>query len=172
MSQIALHNLSVLLQTAGSIGQLLTAGIALSIGIATFRHQRRQNRMSLINESNALANLVNATIINQPGACAVLARLRDPIVGCPDDAVLFMYLNWAHNIWRNYKVGAMRPQVWEDTLAGCVGTLAGLRRDQVVRLVSRGYERKFQDAVLARYDAAATARPVEVTEVATLKRAA
>ena len=170
MSQIALHDLSAILQTAGSIGQLLTAGIALSIGIATYRHQRRQNRMSLINESNALANHVNATVINHPAACAVLGRLRDPIVGCPDDAVLFMYLNWAHNVWRTYKVGAMRPQVWQDTLAGCVGTLSSLRRDQVVRLVPRGYERGFQNAVLGRYDAAETARPE--AEVTTLKRAA
>jgi hypothetical protein len=163
VSQIALHDLSAILQTAGSVGQLLTAGIAVSIAVATFRHQRRQSRMALINESNALANIVNATVINQPAACAVLGRLRDPIVGCPDDAVLFMYLNWAHNMWRNYKVGAMRPQVWEDTLAGCIGTLAGLRRDQVVRLVSRGYERKFQDEVLARYDVTAAARPAAVT---------
>ena len=162
MSQIALHDLSVLLQTAGSIGQLVTAGIAVAIGLATFRHQRRQSRMMLINEGNALANQVNATIVNQPGACAVLARLRDPIVGCPDDAVLFMYLNWAHNVWRTHRAGAMRAQVWQDTLAGCVGTLASLRRDQVVRLVSRGYERKFQDEVLARYDASAAGRPAAV----------
>ena len=163
MLPIAPHDLSAFLQTAGSVGQLLTAGIAVSIAVATFRHQRRQSRMSLINEGNALANLVNATVINQPAACAVLGRLRAPVVGCPDDAVLFMYLNWAHNAWRNHRVGVIRPQVLGDTLSGCAATLAGLRRDQVVRLMSRGYERKFQDAVLARYDAAAAARPAAVT---------
>ncbi len=169
MPSLTLHDLSALLQTAGSVGQLLTAGIAVSIAVATFRHQRRQSRMSLINESNALANLVNTTVVNQPAACAVLGRLQDPIVGCPDDAVLFMYLNWAHNIWRTRSVGAISEQVWQDTLAGCIRTLARLRRDQVARLLARGYERGFQDAVLARHDAA---RPSCVAEVATLRQAA
>lgn len=169
MVQIALHDLSAVLQTAGSVGQLLTAGIAASIAVATFRHQRRQSRMALINESNALANQVNTVMINHPAACAALGRLQDPIVGCPDDAVLFMYLNWAHNIWRTRSVGAVSEQVWQDTLAGCIRTVERLRRDQLARLLARGYERAFQDAVLARYDA--KVKP-DMAEIAVLKRAA
>ena len=156
------HDLHAFIQTAGSAGQLLTAGIAVLIAVATFRHQRQQSRRALINESNALANLVNATLVAQPAACAVLGRLQTPIVGCPDDAVLFMYLNWVHNTWRNRQAGAVGEQVWQDTLAGCTGTLLRLRRDQVARLLARGYEAGFQAAVLARHDAAKAAGPALV----------
>ena len=43
--------------------------------------------------SSSYLNLVIVTVANHPAAYAVLGRLQDPIAGCPDDAVLFMYLN-------------------------------------------------------------------------------
>jgi hypothetical protein len=75
------------------------------------------------------------------------------VVGCPDDAILFMYLNYVHNTFRTHQIGAVSAHVWRDTLASCVTMMGRLRRDQLEGLLSRGYEPAFKRAVLARYDA-------------------
>ena len=142
------------LQFAGPTAQIMTTVIAVVIASLTYRHQRRQNILNLINQNNALANLVNTTIIQCPDARGVLGRAEDCIVGCPDDAILFLYLNYVHNTFRTYRIGIISRQVWTDTLAGSVGRLQGLSRDQVERLLARGYERAFQTAILAAHAAA------------------
>ncbi len=148
-----LTELSGSIQTIGSLCQMSTAVIAAAIGLVTFRYTRRQNALALINQNNALANLVNSTIIQSEPARETLGKLHEFVVGCPDDAILFMYLNYVHNTFRMYGIGAVSPQVWNDTLESCANMVGRLRRDQVQRLLSRGYEQRFQAAVLARYDA-------------------
>ncbi len=65
-----------------------------------------------------------------------------------------MYLNYVHNTYRMHQIGAVSDQVWEDTLGACAAMVGQLRREQVVRLLSRGYEAAFQSSVLAKFDAA------------------
>ena len=141
------------LQLLGTICQAGTAVIAATIGVITYRYTRRQSALSLINQNNGLANLVNSTIIQSEAARTTLGKLQDCIVGCPDDAVLFMYLNYVHNTFRMRRIGAVTNQVWQDTLTAATMLLGKLSRDQVERLLARGYERQFQLHVLARFDA-------------------
>ena len=70
------------------------------IGLVTFRYTRRQNALTLINQNNSLANLVNSTILQSEQAGQTLGKLHSFVVGCPDDAILFMYLNYIRP--RNY----------------------------------------------------------------------
>lgn len=140
------------LPLVSTICQMFTALIAVSIGILTFRYTKRQNALTLINQNNALANAVNSTIIASAEARMVLGRLQDPIVGSPDDAVLFMYLNYVHNTFRMRRIGTVSREVWRDTADACVQNLRRLRRDQVERLLARGYEAAFQHAILRRFD--------------------
>ena len=147
------------IQLLGSVSQVCTALIAVGIATLTFRHQKRQGALTLINQTNAMANLVNSTVIQSPEARAALGRLQDPIVGCADDAVLFLYLNYVHNTYRTFVAGAIRRRVWSDTLDSCAAMLGRLRRDQVERLLSRGYETAFRHEVLGRYDRAQAAVP-------------
>ena len=128
----------------------------------TFHYTQRQNALTLINHNNSLANLVNRTVIDSAQARDVLGQLQDSIVGFPDDAVILMYLNYVHSTYRMSEIGAVSSQVWQDTLSSCLAVIGKLRRDQVVRLLARGYESRFQAAVLARYDAAATRTPIRV----------
>ncbi|MDT7952795.1 MAG: hypothetical protein RQ966_14930 [Acetobacteraceae bacterium] len=151
-----------LIQHVGTVCQICTAIIAVTIGIVTFRYTKRQSALTLINHNNALANLVNKTVIDSPQARDVLGRLQDAIVGYPDDAVIFMYLNYVHNTFRMHEIGAVSSLVWQDTLGSCLAVIGKLRRDQVVRLLGRGYESRFQTAVLARYDECARRKPLEV----------
>jgi hypothetical protein len=146
-----------------------TTLIAAGIGVMTFRYTQRQNALALINQNNALANLVNTTIIQSEPARETLGKLHDFIVGCPDDAVLFMYLNYVHNTYRMHQIGAVTGQVWLDTLGSCLAMIGQLRRDQVERLLSRGYEAGFQLAVLARYDAQASRRKPDTDVLTTLR---
>jgi len=139
-------------QVVGTLCQMCTAVIAASIGVVTFRYTKRQSALSLINQNNTLANLVNQTIINSEHARDTLGKLHDFIVGCPDDAVLFMYLNYVHNTYRMHQIGAVSCQVWRDTLGACGNMVGRLRREQLELLLSRGYEAKFSAQVLARYD--------------------
>lgn len=148
----ALAELSAAVQLFGSICQMCTALVAVAIAVITFRYTKRQNALALINQNNTLANLVNSTIIQSDHARQTLGKLNDFVVGCPDDAVLFMYLNYVHNTFRMHQIGAVSAQVWMDTLASCAAMMGRLRRDQLERLLSRGYELAFQTAVLARYD--------------------
>ena len=141
-----------LLQVLSTAFQICTALIAVSIAVMTFRYTKRQSALTLINHNNQLANLVNSTIINSEEAREALGKLQSVIVGCPDDAVLFMYLNYVHNTYRMRRIGAVSPQVWKDTLASCVKMVSRLRREQLVLLLSRGYEGEFQSSVLARFD--------------------
>lgn len=163
---LSLAELSATIQVIGSICQMSTALIAVAIAVVTFRYTKRQTALSLINHNNSLANLVNSTIIQSEQARETLGKLHDFVVGCPDDAVLFMYLNYVHNTFRMHQIGAVSAQVWRDTLASCVAMVGRLRRDQLKLLLSRGYELAFQTAVLARYDEVAP--PVETSTVATL----
>src|SRR3954451_7590732 len=142
-------------QVVGTVCQMCTAVIAAGIGVVTFRYTKRQSALALINQNNTLANLVNTTIIQSEQARATLGKLHDFVVGCPDDAVLFMYLNYVHNTYRMHQIGAVSGQVWGDTLNSCANMVGRLRREQVKRLLSRGYEVGFQVEVLARYDAMA-----------------
>lgn len=148
-------------QFAGLLCQMITAVIAVAIAVVTFRFTRRQNTLTLINQNNTLANLVNATLIQSPEARAALGKLHNFVVGCPDDAVLFMYLNYVHNTYRTYAVGAISEQVWADTLASCATMMSRLQRSQVEQLLSRGYEAPFRAALLARYDQAAPRRDAD-----------
>lgn len=91
-------------------------------------------------------------VVASPEARSVLGKLQDPIVGSPDDAVLFMYLNYVHNTYRMRQIGAVTPQIWQDTLGACASTLRGLRREQIERLLARGYEAQFQKEVLRQVD--------------------
>ena len=142
------------IQFAGSVGQVSTAVLAAGIAVRTFRHQRQQAALNLINGTNTLANLVNTTVIQSPEARAAFGRLQDPIVGVADDAILFMYLNYVHNTFRTFKAGAVTPAVWSDTLDSCAGMTARLQRTQLERLLARGYEMEFRAQVLARHDRA------------------
>ena len=151
---LSLPDLHAAIQLFGTVCQVCTAFIAAAVGVVTYRYTRRQSALALINQNNALANLVNTTIIQSEPARATLGKLQDFIVGCPDDAVLFMYLNYVHNTYRMHTIGAVSIQVWRDTLGSCGAMVAGLRRDQLERLLQRGYESAFQQAVLAQYDAA------------------
>src|SRR4051812_28711446 len=135
-------------QVVGTMCQMCTAIIAAGIGVVTFRYTKRQSALSLINQNNTLANLVNTTIVQSEHARETLGKLHDFVVGCPDDAVLFMYLNYVHNTYRMRQIGAVSAQVWTDTLAACAAMIGRLRREQVVRLLSRGYEAGFQAEVL------------------------
>lgn len=147
----SLSELASIAQFAGSMCQVGTAIIAVGIGLMTFRYTKRQSTLSLGHQNNTLANLVNTTIINSEAARQSWGKLQDCIVGSPDDAILFMYLNYVHNTYRMRQIGAVSAQLWQDTLSSCVAMLGRLRRDQLVRLLARGYEAGFQSAVLARY---------------------
>ena len=153
---------AAVIQTFGLLCQGCTAMIAAAIGLVTYRYTRRQSALALINQNNALANLVNTTILQSEQARTTLGTLHEPIVGCPDDAVLFMYLNYVHNTFRMHQIGAVSGQVWQDTLGSCVSMVGKLRREQLVRLLSRGYEHAFKVAVLAGYDRAATRAPTGI----------
>jgi hypothetical protein len=148
---LEIADVTLSLESVGSICQMLTAVIVAAVGVITYRHTRRQGALTLINHNNALANLMNSTIIASADARAALGRLHDPIVGCPDDAVLFIYLNYVHNTYRMHCMGAVSAQVWRDTLASCVATTRRLRPDQLQRLLSRGYELKFRSALLTEH---------------------
>jgi hypothetical protein len=165
----ALDDALATIEYIGSLCQVGTALIAAGIGVMTFRYTKRQSALALINQNNSLANLVNTTIIQSEAARETLGKLHDFVVGCPDDAVLFMYLNYVHNTYRMHQIGAVTRQVWLDTLGSCIAMIGRLRRDQVTRLLSRGYEAGFQHAVLARYDAQGT-RVEADTEVLTTLR--
>lgn len=148
--QMSLLDPYAAIQFAGPIFQMTTAFLAAVIAVITHRYTKRQSALALINQNNTLANLVNSTILQSEPARQTLGRLHNFVVGCPDDAILFMYLNYVHNTFRMRQIGAVSAQVWEDTLTSCVGMVARLRLDQVERLLARGYERGFQEAVLAR----------------------
>ena len=68
LNQTLLANLPIDLQVIGTLCQMCTAMIAAVIGMITFRYTRRQNALSLINHNNALANLVNSTILQSEQA--------------------------------------------------------------------------------------------------------
>ena len=57
-------------------------------------------------------------------------RLCPAIVGTPDDAVLFLYLNYVHNTYRMWQAGAVGAGLWADTLRSCGRVLGGLRRER------------------------------------------
>ncbi|MBV8915524.1 MAG: hypothetical protein JOZ05_21115 [Acetobacteraceae bacterium] len=157
----SVEDLPTAFQLVGTLCQMGTAVIAAGIGVVTFRYTKRQSALSLINQNNTLANLVNQTLINSEDARDTLGKLHDFIVGCPDDAVLFMYLNYVHNTYRMHQIGAVSLQVWRDTLAACGNMVGRLRREQLELLLSRGYEARFGAAVLARYDEMAPTRNTE-----------
>jgi hypothetical protein len=164
LNQTLQETLPVNLQTIGFACQICTALTAALIGMITFRYTRRQNALTLINHNNALANLVNSTILQSEQARHTLGKLHNFVVGCPDDAILFMYLNYVHNTFRMHQIGAVTGQVWRDTLASCAAMMSRLRRDQLQGLLSRGYEQAFQAAVLARYDEVTQQQETEQTE--------
>lgn len=157
LNQTMLAGVADALQLVGPACQMMTAAVAAAIGIITYRYTRRQNALTLINHNNMLANLMNSTIIQSEEARQALRRLHDPVVGCPDDAVLFIYLNYVHNTFRMHRIGAVTAQVWRDTLAACVAMTCRLNPDQLERLLSRGYEDGFRTALLAGH--AKTAAP-------------
>ena len=66
------------------------------------------------------------------------------------------------NTFRMKHIGAVSAQVWQDTLASCAAMMGRLRRDQLEQLLSRGYERAFQAAVLARYDERLTSPATDI----------
>jgi hypothetical protein len=147
------------IQLVGTMCQMLTALVAVSIAAVTFRYTRRQSALTLINHNNQLANLVNTTIIHSEAAREALGKLNGFVLGCPDDAVMLMYLNYVHNTYRMRLIRAVSEQVWQDTLASCLAMVARLRRDQLERLLSRGYEAAFQQAILARHAEIPAPRP-------------
>ncbi|MBV9538032.1 MAG: hypothetical protein JOY70_03755 [Acidisphaera sp.] len=149
-SHLAIATFSEELRLISTFCQICTALVAAAIGVITFRYTRQQSTLSLINHNNGMANSVNQALLTSADARLAFGRLRTAIVGCPDDAILFMYLNYVHNTYRMHRVGAVSSQVWLDTLGSCVTVLASLRREQVVALLSRGYEEGFKQAVLSR----------------------
>src|SRR5690349_461269 len=100
-------SLSAIIQVAGVACQIGTALIAVAIGMITHRYTKRQSAMALINQNNALANLVNSAILHSEHARETISRLHSFVVGCPDDAILFMYLNYVHNTFRMHQIGAV-----------------------------------------------------------------
>ena len=71
------------LQLLGTICQAGTAIIAATIGVITYRYTRRQSALSLINQNNGLANLVNSTIIQSEAARATLGNCRIALSAVP-----------------------------------------------------------------------------------------
>ena len=94
LNQTLPADLPATIQLTGFICQICTTLIAAVIGLVTFRYTRRQNALTLINQNNSLANLVNSTILQSEQAGQTLGKLHSFVVGCPDDAILFMYLNY------------------------------------------------------------------------------
>ena len=131
LNQTLPADLPATIQLTGFICQICTTLIAAVIGLVTFRYTRRQNALTLINQNNSLANLVNSTILQSEQAQQTLGKLHSFVVGCPDDAILFMYLNYVHNTFRTHQIGAVSAHVWRDTLASCVTMMGRLRRDQL-----------------------------------------
>ena len=126
LNQTLPADLPATIQLTGFICQICTTLIAAVIGMVTFRYTRRQNALTLINQNNSLANLVNSTVLQSERARQTLGKLHSFVVGCPDDAILFMYLNYVHNTFRTHQIGAVSAHVWRDTLASCVTMAYGL----------------------------------------------
>lgn len=168
-SPYTIGDLIAAIRLIGPFCQVGTAVIAASIGAVTYRFTRRQNALALANQNNALANLVHTTVIHSEEARQTFGKLHDCIVGSPDDAVLLMYLNYVHNTYRMHQIGAVSAQVWGDTLGACANMVGRLRREQVQRLLARGYEAGFQAEVLARYDLAAPRRQADADVLTTIR---
>ena len=87
LNQTLPADLPATIQLTGFICQICTTLIAAVIGLVTFRYTRRQNALTLINQNNSLANLVNSTILQSEQAQQTLGKLHSVVVGCPDDAI-------------------------------------------------------------------------------------
>lgn len=142
MAVAQLHRVPALVQAAVPALKAVTTWIEAAVSGVTPRHQRR---LAPLHGGGALTRLASAT-------AAAPARPHGPMPGNPDEAALLTCLASVHDAWRNRQARVIRDQVWRNALTGCEDMLVRLRRDQVERLLSRGYDRRFQTAVLVRYD--------------------
>ena len=76
LNQTLPADLPATIQLTGFICQICTTLIAAVIGLVTFRYTRRQNALTLINQNNSLANLVNSTILQSEQAQQTLGKTR------------------------------------------------------------------------------------------------
>lgn len=141
-------------QVASLAVPFVAAGVA-SAAVAASRHRRR---VALIRRGDALAGLVNLMLASGFPPSAAQGALHGPHASRRDNALMLRHLDWVQATWRNRWDGATGAQAWRDTLPGCMAMLARLRRDQVERLLAHRCERRFQTAILVRYDMVQAAR--------------
>jgi hypothetical protein len=139
-------------QWVGAAGQAVTALLALLIALMTYRYTKRQNTITLIKYLNDMVNDFNKAVIGSEAAQHVVSGLRQPIVNQPDDSIVFLYLNFLHTSFRMAAAGLIESGLSDATMANGVHYLIKLKRDEIERFLSRGYEPAFRAAVLKSYD--------------------
>lgn len=99
----------------------------------------------MVNEWNRMA------VKNSANSEAV-RRLREPVIGYPDDFIVFSYLNFLRtnrDMWRaklipkSVELAAIRNGAW---------WLAKLSRRDLDQLLTRGYDDDFRNQILLEYD--------------------
>jgi hypothetical protein len=136
----------------GAVGQILTAVIAAGIAWVAFRHSERTMQMTCQRELHDMVNNWNRMVIYSESTIGVVGQLREPVLGYPDDSIIFSYLNFLRANFEGLKAGLISRESETVAISNGVNWLSKLGREVLEKFLSRGYGTEFRTRILNEFD--------------------
>jgi hypothetical protein len=136
----------------GAVGQILTAVLAASIAYLAFRHTDKTMQMTCQRELHDMVNNWNRMVIYSEATIKAVGPLREPVLGYPDDSIIFSYLNFLRANFEGSKAGLISRESERVAIGNGVNWLSKLGRPTLESFLKRGYGTEFRDRILAEFD--------------------
>lgn len=132
-------------------GALLSFLSVILLSISTYVqmvHMRRSIALTIEHNNRNLVNLWNVELIKTDERMELARKLREPIVGQPEDQLLFIYVNYLSSRWYTCKKGLEDKNRWELQKKHAANWFVTLEKDQLERLLNFGYSAEFKKEIL------------------------
>jgi hypothetical protein len=133
----------------GAVGQALTAGVAALIAYLAFRHSKRSMQMNCQKELHDMVSNWNRMILHSDATIAAANRMREPVLGHPDDSIIFSYLNFLRANFEMSNARLISTETERVAIGNGVNWLSKLGPEVLSKYLSRGYDTQFRDRILA-----------------------
>ena len=135
----------VIVALLGAIGQTVTA---VAVVIYTKKSVKTTATKSLID----MVNDWNAFAVSTPDHVKALAEFRAPVVGHPQDSIVFSYINYLHASFVMRAEGLIPAENEQKVIKNGARWLSPLGRERLEQYLKRGYDEPFKKRVLDEFD--------------------
>jgi hypothetical protein len=99
-----------------------------------------------------MINSWNRMILQNDATIEAALRLREPVVGHPDDSIVYSYLNYLRANFDMHRGDLISDESEKIAIGNGVKWLSKLGREPLEEYLSRGYDTQFQDRIRREFE--------------------